>query len=65
MPILKTLVLEGRVVTGDAMFAQPEICRAIIDSGGDYLLVVKDNQKKLKEAIEGDLIRSFSPRRSA
>ena len=65
LPILKTLVLEGRVITGDAMFAQPEICRAIVDSGGDYLLVVKDNQKELEEAIEGDFIRSFSPRRSA
>lgn len=65
LKILRTLVLKGRVVTGDAMFAQPEICRAIVDSGGDYLLVVKDNQKTLKEAIEGDFIRPFSPRRSA
>lgn len=65
LEILKSLVLEGRVVTGDAMFAQPEICRAIVDSGGEYLLVVKDNQKELKEAIEGDFIRPFSPRYSA
>lgn len=63
--ILKTLALEGRVVTGDAMFIQPEICRQIVDSGGDYLLVVKDNQQELREAIEGDFLRSFSPRRSA
>ena len=65
LKILQDLVLEGRIVTGDAMFASPEICRAIIDSGGDYLLVVKDNQKELKEAIEGDFIRPFSPRYSA
>ena len=65
LPLLKSLVLEGRVVTGDAIFAQPEICRAIIDSGGDYLLIVKDNQKELKDAIEGDFIESFSPRYSA
>lgn len=65
MEILKTLVLTGRVVTGDAMFTSPEICRQIVDSGGDYLLVVKDNQKELKEAIEGDFLRSFSPRLSA
>lgn len=65
LDILKTLVLEGRVITGDAMFTSPEICSAIVASGGDYLLVVKDNQKELKEAIEGDFIRSFSPRRSA
>ena len=63
--ILKTLVLSGRVVTGDAMFTSPEICRQIVDSGGDYLLVVKDNQKELRESIAGDFLRSFSPRRSA
>lgn len=65
LSILKTLVFKGRVVTGDAMFTSPEICRAIVDSGGDYLLVVKDNQKELKDAIEGDFIASFSPRYSA
>jgi hypothetical protein len=65
LPILKSLVLEGRVITGDAMFAQPSICRQVVDSGGNYLLVVKDNQKELKEAIEGDFLRSFSPRRTA
>ena len=65
LKILKSLVLKGRVITGDAMFAQPEICRAIVDSGGDYLIVVKDNQKELKEAIAGDLMPAFSPRQSA
>lgn len=63
--ILKSLVLEGRVITGDAMFANPEICRAIVDSGGDYLLVVKDNQKELNEAIAGEFLPAFSPRYSA
>lgn len=63
--ILKSLVLEGRVVTGDAMFANPEICRAIVDAGGDYLLVVKDNQKELNEAIAGEFLSAFSPRYSA
>lgn len=65
LPILKTLVLQGRVVTADAMFCQPEICRAIVDSGGDYLFVVKDNQKELKDAIAGDFLPGFSPRQSA
>jgi DDE_Tnp_1-associated/Transposase DDE domain len=65
LEILKTLVLTGRVVTADAMFCQPEICRAIVDSGGDYLIVVKDNQKELKEAIAGDFLPGFSPRQSA
>jgi hypothetical protein len=65
LAILKTLLLEGRVVTADAMFCQPEICRAIFDSGGDYLIVVKDNQRELKEAIAGDFLPGFSPRFTA
>ena len=60
--ILKSIVLKGRLVTGDAMFCQRELCREIIDSGGDYLFVVKDNQPELKAAIEADFQPGFSPR---
>jgi len=65
LPLLESLPLDGRVVTGDAMFASPEICRAIVDSGGDYLIVIKDNQEELKETIAGDFLPGFSPRYSA
>jgi hypothetical protein len=65
LPILKSLVLKGRVVTGDAMYATPEICRAIFDSGGDYLLVVKDNHRDTKEMIADEFLPAFSPRYSA
>ena len=60
--ILKTIVLKGRLVTGDAMFCQRELCEQIVDSGGDYLFVVKDNQSELKAAIEADFQPGFSPR---
>jgi len=56
--LLKTLPLDGAVITGNAIFAQREICRVIRDAGGDYLFVVKDNQPQLKEGIAeafGDL----------
>jgi hypothetical protein len=65
LTLIRSLVLQGRVVTGDAMFAHPEICRAIVDSGGDYLIVVKDKQGELKETIAGDFLPGFSPRYSA
>lgn len=65
LELLKTVVLKGRVITGDAMFAQPDICRQIVDSGGDYLLVVKDNQRETKETIAADFLPAFSPRYSA
>jgi hypothetical protein len=60
--ILKTIILKGRLVTGDAMFCQRELCRQIVDSGGDYLLIVKDNQPELKAAVEADFRPGFSPR---
>jgi DDE_Tnp_1-associated/Transposase DDE domain len=62
LELLKTIVLKGRLVTGDAMFCQREICQQIIDSGGDYLFVVKDNQPELKAAIEAEFQPGFSPR---
>jgi DDE_Tnp_1-associated/Transposase DDE domain len=58
---LKELLLKGQLVTGDAMFCQRALCQAIIDSGGDYLLVVKDNQSELKEAIAAEFRPGFSP----
>jgi DDE_Tnp_1-associated/Transposase DDE domain len=62
LELLKTIVLEGRLVSGDAMFCQREICQQIVDSGGDYLFVVKENQPELKAAIEAEFQPGFSPR---
>jgi DDE family transposase len=61
LEILQTLVLKGRLVTGDAMFCQRDYCQQVIDSGGDYFVVVKDNQPDLKEAIEAEFRPAFSP----
>jgi predicted transposase YbfD/YdcC len=41
----------GRVLTADALFCQRDLCRQILDAGGDYLLTVKANQFHLEEAI--------------
>lgn len=65
LDLLKTVVLKGRLVSGDAMFCQREICQQIVDSGGDYLFVVKDNQPELKAAIEAEFQPGFSPRHRA
>ena len=58
MVLLKALPLDGRIVTGDAIFTQREICRYIRDGNGHYLFTVKDNQPALKAGIAeafGDL----------
>jgi hypothetical protein len=60
LELLKTLPLEGTIVTGDAMFTQKAICRAIVDGGGDYFFTVKGNQPTLKSDIE-QAFRPFSP----
>ena len=52
LSLLKTLVLEGTVITGDAIFCQREVCEAIVEQGGDYLFVVKNNQPTLRRDIE-------------
>jgi len=49
--VLKDLVLTGRVITADAAFCHQDVCRTIIDSGGHYVLPVKDNQPNLLNAI--------------
>jgi len=59
--LLCDLVLKGRIVTGDAMFCHREVCQQILDQGGHYLLVVKDNQPTLKEAIAAEFTADFSP----
>jgi hypothetical protein len=51
LELLEKLDLKGKIVTGDAMFTHPDICKKIIDKGGDYMLTVKDNRKGLKGYI--------------
>ena len=60
LEMLKTLPLQGTIVTGDAIFTQKAICRAIVDGGGDYFFTVKANQPALKADIE-QAFRPFSP----
>jgi hypothetical protein len=49
--LFKTLVLKGKVIVGDAIFCQREICEEIVDSDGDYFFTVKENQPTLLKNI--------------
>jgi hypothetical protein len=55
--VLTQVPLAGRVVTGDALLTQREICAQVVAAGGDYVLPVKDNQPALRAALAG----AFSP----
>jgi hypothetical protein len=49
---LRQVMLEGRIVTMDAVLTQRQIAQQIVDTGGDYLMLVKANQAQLQEDIE-------------
>jgi len=51
--LLASLVLEGRVFTMDALLTQRAVAQTIVDGGGDYVMVAKDNQPGLCQGIAG------------
>lgn len=59
--LLKGLVLEGRVVTGDAAFCQRDLCQQVVAGGGHYLFVVKENQPGLLHDISDAFDRAADP----
>ena len=50
--LLQKADLEGKILSGDAIFAQKELSRQVVDRGGDYLWKVKRNQSGLLNQIE-------------
>ncbi|MGR2884652.1 ISAs1 family transposase [Vibrio vulnificus] len=58
--LIKMLDIRGALVTIDAMACQTSIAKAIVEQGGDYLLAVKSNQGKLRQAME----KAFSSQRA-
>lgn len=50
--LLKTIPLAKKLVTADAGLLCRPFAQAVLEGGGDYLGVVKDNQPALKEAID-------------
>jgi predicted transposase YbfD/YdcC len=50
--VLRQIVLAGRVVTMDALLTQRQVAQTIVNAGGDYVMIVKENQPQLKADIE-------------
>ena len=55
--VLAQVPLAERVVTGDALLTQREVCAQVVAGGGDYVLPVKGNQPALRASLAG----AFSP----
>jgi len=52
LQLLGILPLQGKVVVGDAIFCQRDLSAEVIDKGGDYIWMVKDNQPGLEIDIQ-------------
>lgn len=56
-------LVQGRILSADAMHTQRAFCAHVKRLGGEYLLIVKDNQKQTQEEI-ADLFEDRTPDRS-
>lgn len=60
--------LSGNIFTGDAAYCQQDLSQEIVERGGHYVWVVKDNQQSLKTDVEAGLVHdtqssTFTPSR--
>jgi hypothetical protein len=61
-PLLNNLDIKGMVVTADALHTQVKTARYVVEEKhADYLFIVKDNQKDLRENISVLRQKDFSP----
>jgi hypothetical protein len=63
--LLRGVVLEGRLITGDAIFCQRDLSRQVIAARGHYLWFVQENQPTLladiRAAFAAPVEAAFSP----
>jgi hypothetical protein len=50
--LVRRLVLNGKLIVGDAAYCQREICEAVVEQEADYLVTVKGSQPQLLHDIE-------------
>ena len=50
--LLSRLLLKGRVITMDALLTQRKVAEAILERGGHYVMIAKDNQPELRKWIK-------------
>lgn len=64
--VLKLLDLQGKIITGDALLTQRKLSLQIVESGGEYVFPVKENQPQLLHDIQTlfapeHCVKGFSP----
>jgi predicted transposase YbfD/YdcC len=63
LELLGVLPVRGNVFTGDAAFCQRDLAGLIVAGGGDYVLIVKDNQPSLAVDVAAGLAFEDQARR--
>ena len=43
--------MAGKVVVGDAIFCQRDLAEQVVEQGGDYVFVVKENPRGLESDV--------------
>ncbi|HZB91554.1 MAG TPA: ISAs1 family transposase [Stellaceae bacterium] len=61
LEILKLLSLKGCIVTADALHCHKAMARAVLDSGAEYVLVLKENQAALLADAERAIAAGAQP----
>lgn len=64
--VVKALDLRGKIITGDALLAQRDLSLEIVQAGGDYVWIIKDNQPETHQDLERlfapePVVKGFSP----
>jgi hypothetical protein len=59
--LIKSLPLQGKVVTVDAGLLHRELVKAVLEQGGDYVGLIKGNEADVKEMVEDWLDPQLSP----
>jgi DDE_Tnp_1-associated/Transposase DDE domain len=65
LEMLGILPVKGRIVIGDAIFCQRDLCAKVIDQGGDYIFYAKDNQPGLQADIAAGFAYETAARATA
>jgi predicted transposase YbfD/YdcC len=56
--LMERVAVKGKLISGDAIFAQQELSRRIVEGGGDYLWKLRANQGGLYRAAEAHFAAS-------
>ena len=51
LDLIKQVEIREKVITGDALYANAQLCEAIVGNGGNYAFTLKSNQQTLRHEM--------------